>query len=159
MATDLSKEDYETLLDGELAENENFDTEIDLEHTLNPTQEIIDSLNTRHSLHIVADKLRFQRDNNANSVCLNVTFKPRIGNNHENLDGQLTDVVTKHRRNLIDELLVVIDGETKSQTENIVKNYKDKIYEFNAKKAETSRSKFVAAIRKHKSDLEYQRIA
>ena len=33
-------------------------------------QEITEQFNNRHSLHIVANKLRYQREDNAKSVCL-----------------------------------------------------------------------------------------
>ena len=162
MADDnTSNEDYINMLDGDMNVNGDKNTDIDFESrddVMTPTQEIIECMKTRHSLHILSDKLRFQRDTNSNSVCFNINFKPVLGNNYESLNGKLTDVVTKHRHDLIDGLLAVIDTETQTQTQALSKNYKEKISEFNAKKADDSRSKFVDAIRKEKHDLEYKRV-
>lgn len=160
--TEGTSENFENMFDEELLADEKqiTDTVIDLDCSSDnvcPSQEIINLLKTRQPLLQVYDKLKHQKDNNENSVCLNLNFKPILAGNHERLDGKFLELVSKYRSNLITDILEILDLEVKSQTETISSKYKDHIHSLNANKATDSLKLFVDGIRKEKNSLDRER--
>lgn len=157
----------ENMFDGDLFADENKDensmdnTAIDFNcavEGVSPAQSIKKLLSVRQPLLKLYDRLKFQQDNNMNSICINVSFKPVMGtNNHQQLDGQFANVVNKHRTSLISDILEIIDVEAKAQTEIISSAYKAEISVLNHSKSTEGLKTFVDTIRKEKNALDLDR--
>lgn len=157
----------ENMFDGDLLADENKvensmgNTAIDFNcavEGVSPAQNIKKLLSVRQPLLKIYDRLKYQQDNNMNSICINVSFKPAMGtNNHQQLDGQVANVVNEHRTNRISDILEIIDIEAKAQTEIISFTHKAEISALNHSKSIEGLNTFVVTIRKEKNALDLER--
>lgn len=135
----------------------NFVPEVTCTETVG--QQIVDNLRARQPLLLVHDSLKQQKENCANSQLLAVSFKPVLGHagNHAKLDSQFSELVIKHRNNLISDLSSVLEREVRTHTTSISTMYADEITRMKDMPRDTI-DKFVLQVRTEKNALEKSRL-
>ncbi len=132
---------------------------VDVRNSDSVSHTIVDNVRTRQPLLVLYDQLKYQKENLASFSAFKLEFKPVLGcaANNEQLDQVFSEIVSKHRTGLVTEVLEVIEGVVKTQTDNISTVYGDECRALK-EAARATVDRFVNTVRREKTELEKRRL-